>query len=56
MAIHIEPFQGSTSFHSYPLWIAATASVLDAHLITLDKDFSHLHQNFIQLIQIGFHS
>ena len=36
------------------LWIAATASVLDAHLITLDKDFSHLHENFIQLIQIDF--
>lgn len=35
------------------LWIAATASVLNAHLITLDKDFSHLHEKFIQLIQIS---
>ena len=31
------------------LWIAATASVLDAVLITTDKDFQHLVDVFIKL-------
>ncbi|MEM1119184.1 MAG: PIN domain-containing protein [Bacteroidota bacterium] len=34
------------------LWIAATASVLDIELITTDKDFDHLKDNFIRLRQI----
>lgn len=29
------------------LWIAATAKVLDAELITADSDFDHLHNVFI---------
>lgn len=29
------------------LWIAATAKVLDAELITADCDFDHLHNTFI---------
>ncbi|MBV5284058.1 MAG: type II toxin-antitoxin system VapC family toxin [Paludibacter sp.] len=29
------------------LWIAATAKVLDAELITADSDFDHLHNTFI---------
>lgn len=31
------------------IWIAATASVLDATLITLDKDFTHLENDFLTL-------
>jgi tRNA(fMet)-specific endonuclease VapC len=29
------------------LWIAATASVIDARLITTDADFNHLHSEFL---------
>ena len=29
------------------LWIAATANVLDAHLLTTDKDFDHLDPLFL---------
>jgi tRNA(fMet)-specific endonuclease VapC len=32
------------------LWIAATASVIGATLITTDKDFDHLHQQFVEVI------
>jgi tRNA(fMet)-specific endonuclease VapC len=31
------------------LWIAATASVLDVPLITTDKDFEHLRDNYLKL-------
>ena len=31
------------------LWIAATASILDATLITTDKDFQHLHTHFLEV-------
>ncbi len=31
------------------LWIAATASVLDAQLLTTDQDFNHLANNFLRL-------
>jgi len=31
------------------LWIAATASVLNATLITTDKDFDHLHNHFLKV-------
>ena len=31
------------------LWIAATASILDATLITTDKDFQHLHTHFLDV-------
>nr|WP_157618605.1 hypothetical protein [Spirosoma spitsbergense] len=34
------------------LWIAATASLLEAILITTDKDFDHLHGRFIEVIWI----
>lgn len=32
------------------LWIAATAHVLQANLVTTDKDFDHLHQVFFDVI------
>lgn len=35
------------------LWIAATASVLDATLITMDKDFEHLNEVFFDVICIN---
>jgi tRNA(fMet)-specific endonuclease VapC len=34
------------------IWIAATASVLKATLITTDKDFDHLHNVFLTVIWI----
>ena len=34
------------------LWIAATARVTGATLLTTDKDFDHLHPNFIQRVWI----
>jgi predicted nucleic acid-binding protein len=34
------------------LWIAATASVANAKLITLDADFEHLDHEFLELIKI----
>ena len=34
------------------LWIAATASVLNAKLLTTDRDFEHLHKEFLEVIYI----
>lgn len=34
------------------VWIAATASVLDATLITIDTDFDHLHDKFLYRIYV----
>ena len=34
------------------LWIAATASVLNASLLTTDRDFDHLHGQFLDVIYI----
>lgn len=35
------------------LWIAATASVMEATLITTDKDFGHLHNQFVDVVWIN---
>lgn len=35
------------------LWIAATASVLDATLLTTDNDFQHLHDEFLTVGKIN---
>jgi tRNA(fMet)-specific endonuclease VapC len=34
------------------MWIAATASAVDAYLFTTDSDFNHLEDIFIQLIRV----
>jgi tRNA(fMet)-specific endonuclease VapC len=34
------------------IWIAATASVVNATLLTTDQDFDHLHNEFIQLQKV----
>ena len=34
------------------LWIAATASILNAKLITTDKDFDHLDKEYFDLIRV----
>jgi len=34
------------------LWIAATASILNAILITTDKDFDHLDKEYFDLIRV----
>lgn len=35
-------------------WIAACASILEAKLITTDQDFNHLHQVYLDVIQVPF--
>ena len=35
------------------LWIAATASVLDATLLTTDKDFDHLNGEFLNVVWLN---
>lgn len=45
-----KPFTGSSrNMGKNDLWIAATASVLNATLITTDKDFQHLHTHFLEV-------
>lgn len=45
-----KPLNGSArNMGKNDLWIAATASILDAVLITTDKDFQHLHPWCIQV-------
>ena len=34
------------------LWIASTASVLNAKLLTIDRDFDHLDKTFVEVIYI----
>ncbi len=34
------------------IWIAATASVLGATLLTTDKDFDHLHQIYLEVVRL----
>jgi len=45
-----KPFTGSSrNMGKNDLWIAATAIVLNAILITTDKDFQHLHTHFLDV-------
>ena len=37
------------------LWIAASAHVLGASLLTTDKDFAHLHSVFVDLVEVPQH-
>ena len=34
------------------IWIAATAAVIGAKLITIDNDFDHLNGAFLEVIKI----
>lgn len=34
------------------IWIAATASIVDAILVTTDKDFAHLDKQFLDLVLV----
>ncbi len=34
------------------LWIVATASLLGATLLTTDKDFDHLHNQFVDVVRL----
>lgn len=38
------------------IWIAATASVLDATLLTTDNDFTHLHDEFLSVAKINLNN
>lgn len=47
------PLEGSArNMGKNDLWIAATASVTQATLVTTDKDFDHLHGVFLDLVWI----
>jgi len=50
-----KPLSGSArNMGKNDLWIAATASVLQAKLMTLDNDFDHLKNEFIELEKIEY--
>jgi tRNA(fMet)-specific endonuclease VapC len=34
------------------LWIAATGSVINATLLTIDDDFNHLNKVFLEVVRI----
>jgi tRNA(fMet)-specific endonuclease VapC len=34
------------------LWIAATASFYECRLLTMDLDFQHLHEKFIDVVYV----
>ncbi|MFN8354506.1 MAG: type II toxin-antitoxin system VapC family toxin [Spirosomataceae bacterium] len=42
-------YASSRNMGKNDLWIAATASVLNATLLTTDLDFNHLHKEFLNL-------
>ncbi len=48
----LPPGMSSRNMGKNDLWIAATASVLNATLLTTDDDFSHLHDVFMTVIYI----
>ncbi|HBA86126.1 MAG TPA: hypothetical protein DCZ95_18740 [Verrucomicrobia bacterium] len=51
--IHLECWPGSArSMGDHDIWIAATASVLKATLLTTDHDFDHLDGHFCEVIYI----
>jgi len=47
------PDKKSDKMGKNDLWVAATAHVLKATLITADKDFAHLDGEFFQLLSIN---
>lgn len=47
------PDKKSDKMGKNDLWVAATAHVLEATLITADKDFAHLDGEFFQLLSIN---
>jgi len=50
-----KPLSGSArNMGKNDLWIAATTSVLNAKLLTLDNDFDHLKNEFIELEKIEY--
>jgi tRNA(fMet)-specific endonuclease VapC len=44
---------GARNMGKNDLWIAATASVLNAKLVTTDNDFDHLDTKYVELIKIN---
>ncbi len=42
----------SRNMNKNDLWIAATGSVLNATLLTLDRDFDHLNESFLDVVYI----
>ncbi|GAA4401916.1 PIN domain-containing protein [Nibrella viscosa] len=54
--LHGQPLQGSArNMGKNDIWIAATASVLGATLLTTDKDFDHLHDNYLPVVRLDPH-
>ena len=46
---HTTEKQSARNMGKNDIWIAATASLLNARLLTADKDFDHLKGNYLQL-------
>lgn len=51
--VEIDCFSHGRSMGKNDLWIAATASVTGATLVTTDSDFDHLGEAFFQLAKIS---
>ena len=49
----IPTFFSARNMGKNDLWIAATASVLEATLLTTDSDFDHLNGTFLQRVKIA---
>ncbi len=51
---HLAATHSARNMGKNDLWIAATAAVLGATLLTTDNDFLHLHDRFLQVTKIDF--
>jgi len=51
--VEIDYFSNGRSMGKNDLWIAATAKVTGATLVTTDGDFDHLGDGFVQLVKIS---
>jgi len=50
--VEIDCFSNGRSMGKNDLWIAATASVTEATLVTTDRDFDHLGNVYFQLVKV----
>jgi len=49
---HLPAVSSARNMGKNDIWIAATATVLKAFLVTTDQHFSHLHGNYMDVIYI----
>lgn len=51
-SLKLPPGMSARNMQDNDIWIASTASILKATLISTDQDFAHLHPNFIDYVYI----